>query len=68
MAVTGTNAHLRARSRFARWLRWMRPRRAQSPPLPKSLSDHLARDIGLDPAELERLRLQWPSQKDRPNL
>lgn len=38
------------------WLHWLRP----APKLP--LSDHLARDIGLDAHELELLRLQLPSQ------
>lgn len=28
----------------------------------KHISDHLARDIGLGPAEMERQRHVWPSQ------
>ncbi len=28
-------------------------------------SDHIAKDIGLSPHEVERLRLQWPSQTMR---
>ncbi len=30
--------------------------------LPKSLSTHLARDIGISDSDLERLRHQWPSE------
>ncbi|MDW3183248.1 MAG: hypothetical protein R8F89_14800 [Roseobacter sp.] len=47
---------------LTRLVRWLRPR-------PKGLhigdiSDHLARDIGLSKADLERLRLTLPSQTD----
>lgn len=37
--------------------------------LPRSISDHHARDIGLSRADLERHRHVWPSEgKDRPLL
>lgn len=37
--------------------------------LPKSLSDHLARDIGVTQAELDRLRHVWPSEtQNHPRL
>ncbi|MEL6838578.1 MAG: hypothetical protein AAFP85_04760 [Pseudomonadota bacterium] len=37
--------------------------------LPKSISDHQARDIGMSRAELEQHRFVWPSEsKDRPLL
>ena len=37
--------------------------------IPKSISDHLARDMGMTPADLERHRFVWPSQsQDRPNI
>ena len=42
---------------------------ADRTPLPKPISDHIARDIGMSQAELEWHRLTWPSQsKDRPPL
>ncbi|EBA12355.1 hypothetical protein RCCS2_13699 [Roseobacter sp. CCS2] len=51
------------------WLRlakWMRHDRRK---LPKSISDHAARDIGMTKAELERHRFVWPSESnDRPLL
>ena len=34
----------------------------RSPPTLEGISDHLARDIGLSPADLEELRHEWPSQ------
>jgi len=37
--------------------------------IPKSISDHAARDIGMTKAELERHRFVWPSESsDRPLL
>lgn len=37
--------------------------------LPKSISDHAARDIGMTKVELERHRFVWPSESnDRPLL
>jgi uncharacterized protein YjiS (DUF1127 family) len=35
----------------------------------KQLSDHLARDIGLNPAQMERHRFVWPSESaNRPKI
>jgi hypothetical protein len=35
----------------------------------KHISDHLARDIGIGPTEMERHRHVWPSQSvDRPRI
>lgn len=37
--------------------------------LPKSISDHQARDIGMSQVELDRHRFVWPSEsRDRPLL
>ena len=47
---------------------FLRPKPRATPPkgtaLPP-LSPHIARDIGLTPSEVERLRHRWPSQSTR---
>lgn len=44
----------------------MRPRKQdQSPSCSPPLTEHLARDIGLSPAEMERLHLRLPSETIR---
>lgn len=51
---------------WLRFAKWIRPDRTK---LPKSISDHTARDVGMTKAELERHRFVWPSEsKDRPLL
>lgn len=51
------------RDRFAQFIQ------ARRISLPRSISDHQARDIGLSSVELERHRFVWPSEsKDRPLL
>ncbi len=51
------------------WRRLAKFMRGNRMKLPKSISDHAARDIGMSPAELERHRFVWPSEsKDRPQL
>lgn len=51
---------------WSRFAKWPRPNRTR---IPKSISDHIARDIGMTKAELERHRFVWPSEsKDRPLL
>ena len=66
MAMISHDAPLRDRPRFAKSLRlWFQklifaePRPA---PLPRTVSDRLARDIGVPTHELERLRLKLPSE------
>lgn len=47
-----------------RFVKWCKPDPTE---LPKSISDHAARDIGMTKAELERHRHVLPSQSiDRP--
>lgn len=51
------------------WLRLAKRKTRNLNGLPKPISDHLARDIGLTSAELARHRFVWPSEsKDRPLL
>jgi VanZ family protein len=51
------------RERFAQFIP------GKSTKIPKLISDHHARDIGLKGAELARHRFVWPSQsRDRPLL
>lgn len=51
------------------WKRFAQSLHGDPTKLPKSLSDHAARDIGMTKAELERHRFVWPSEsKDRPLL
>lgn len=45
---------------FGRWPSFARPPRG--PALPKPISDHAARDIGLSGAHLAWHRHEWPSQ------
>ncbi|MCV3271792.1 hypothetical protein [Roseobacter sinensis] len=42
------------------WLRWLKP--APKNPDLSRISDHLARDIGLSKAQIERYRLKLPSE------
>ena len=65
MAYMSENAQLRARSRFARILTYVRNSLNKKPQLPRDLSDHIARDIGLSDHEIECLRHQLPSQSDK---
>jgi len=65
MQLTRQNALLRAQAFCAKI--WQQTRRK---PTPKStgllpLTPHIARDIGLSPGEVERLRHRWPSQSTR---
>jgi hypothetical protein len=47
-----------------RLVKWSKPDPTE---LPKTISDHAARDIGMSKVALERHRHQWPSQsRDRP--
>jgi hypothetical protein len=49
-----------------RFVKWAKPDPTK---LPKPISDHVARDIGMTGATLERHRHVWPSEsKDRPML
>jgi hypothetical protein len=51
------------------WDRFVEFLQAGRTNLPKSISDHAARDIGMTNVELERHRFIWPSEsKDRPML
>jgi len=51
------------------WLRLAKRKTGNLKGLPKPISDHLARDIGLTDADLARHRFVWPSEsKDRPLL
>lgn len=65
MQLTRQNALLRAQILCAKI--WQQIRRRPAPEttglLP--LSPHIARDIGLTPGEVERLRHRWPSQVTR---
>jgi uncharacterized protein YjiS (DUF1127 family) len=65
MAEITTNAPRWALGSLVQKLRlwcldWLRPTDALPP-----LSDHMARDLGLTPAQLERHRLRLPSQLHR---
>jgi hypothetical protein len=66
MSLIDTYTLARDPSRFAKWIAKLTKRPAKSAPLPKTINDHLARDIGIDPNDLERLRMEWPSQTTRP--
>ena len=66
MAMISQDAPLRDHPSFVPSLRlWFQtliffePRPA---PLPRTVSDRLARDIGVPPRDLERLRLKLPSE------
>lgn len=50
---------------LARTLRQMADRLHPAPRQTTRINDHIARDIGLTPAELERLHWQAPSQTYR---
>ena len=51
------------------WDRFVEFVQANHTNIPKSISDHQARDIGMTKAELERHRFIWPSEsRDRPLL
>ncbi|MEJ8561425.1 hypothetical protein QTO30_09510 [Yoonia sp. GPGPB17] len=51
------------------WLRFAKWVQRDPTKLPKPISDHVAQDIGMTKAELERHRFVWPSEsKDRPLL
>ncbi|MCP5086141.1 MAG: hypothetical protein GY952_04980 [Rhodobacteraceae bacterium] len=53
------NALLRALIRFARWIGKI----VTIPAKPKPyLSDHLARDMGLTPKQIDQMRVKLPSQ------
>lgn len=69
MAPIISNARLRARYYFVKVFQnlWhAKPRNAE---VPKTISDRLARDVGLSRADIERARFEWPSDShDRPLL
>lgn len=51
------------------WRRFAKCMSVNRTKLPKSISDHAARDIGMTKVELERHRFVWPSDSnDRPLL
>ncbi len=56
-------------SNIALWRVWPRFASRPSKPTiskqPLKLSPHLARDIGLTKADLERLNFEWPSSSDK---
>lgn len=62
------NAPWRAWRSFANWIKISR----DTPPLldhvPKDLSDHLARDVGLTAHDLAKLRHEWPSMQHHRGL
>lgn len=61
MAFVEISTPWRDRRPFVKWLEKLRVHAAPAPPVPKGISDHLARDIGLSMADLERLRFEYPS-------
>ncbi len=65
MAFVEMSAPWRDRHLFVKWLKKLQIHTAPAPPFPKGISNHLARDIGLSAADLERLRFEYPS--DGPN-
>lgn len=65
MALFETNAPRRAWQLFAFFFKSSHKTPPRIDQLPKDLSDHIARDIGLSAHELELLRHRMPSQ--RPN-
>ncbi len=69
MAFLDLNTPRRARFSFVGLIGKLRKASQPRPGFPKSISDHLARDIGLDAYELEKLRFEWPSEgPDRPRI
>ena len=65
MADMTTNAPWRGWTFIAKLFRKPAIRDQRTTALPKDLSDHLARDIGLDETDRELLRHRWPSQHNR---
>lgn len=67
MAFYDLNTPRRARFPLAGFVTKLRRKVQPRPGFPKTLSDHLARDVGLTAHDLEKLRFEWPSDgPDRP--
>ncbi|MEM6309383.1 MAG: hypothetical protein AAF754_04980 [Pseudomonadota bacterium] len=65
MSKTHVDAPRRKRSIFAILVRKLRTRMRLAPAPRFKINDHIARDIGLSPAEHERLTYEWPSARIR---
>ena len=65
MQMIHTNALLRALNTCAKIFRQAPRKEAIEGTALPPLTAHIARDIGLNPSELEQMRHRWPSQSTR---
>ena len=62
MELIQTNALWRALSACAKFFQTRHTDPDHDVGAPPPLTPHIARDIGLSPSEIERMRHRWPSQ------
>ncbi|MEO1557418.1 MAG: hypothetical protein AAFS01_13375 [Pseudomonadota bacterium] len=65
MQLIHTNALLRALSTCAKIFHFAPSKETIEGTALPPLTAHIARDIGLNPSELEQMRHRWPSQSTR---